>query len=243
MVKLLLKSCCDELLRFQHDNEIRSRYNTIYPIEYLDYLDIGTKYNLADLDFSTAPENDVYSSIDLYDRLIDLDRVQANDRRLWVGLTHNEYYDYTIKRWNIDNNTSNKVILRRFHFEGSSLETRMRNSISRLWWAAEITYDENRQDPYELTKVLWSKQQLQQSIVERSYGTYNSVVQGILEVYLDNDELSDMDIKILAKGLNSYGGVKILANMHINEVKAKLYDIAKYSGIQIKRKKSILIGS
>jgi hypothetical protein len=235
-IKLLKRSCCDELLSFKNNSSIKEKYNLKkYPDKDLGYIDIPSSIEISeDLELSPSPQDDLESSIKIFEAFKKLDRVQANDRRLWVALTHDKFFTYTQERWQITSESSDQVILRRFHFEGSSLEARMRNSISRLWWAAKITYDENREDPYELTRVLWSKQQLQQSVVERSYGTYSTVVRGILETYLNNNHLSDFHIKLLAKGLNAIGGVKLLANFTTQEVKENLETVAKFNNISLK---------
>jgi len=234
-IKLLTNNCCDNLLQFQSEPLIRKRYNLEeYPKDVLEEMKFPTKIGIdGDLQLSTKPENDVDSSIAIFRELKNLDRVQANDRRLWVALTHGRFYKYTKERWGYTEDYSNDAILRRFHFEGASLEARMRNSISRLWWAARITYDEDRDDPFELTRVLWSKQQIQQALVERSYGTYENVVKGFLEVFLENPSLADSEIKFLARGLNAIGGVKVLSFLSIDEVKKEIGLIAKYKHIKL----------
>lgn len=234
-INLLTNSCCDNLLQFQSEHSIRERYNLCeFPEDHLEKMKFATKYGIDEnIVLSPRPENDVDSSIALFSELKDLDRVQANDRRLWVALTHGRFYKYTKERWGYNEAYSKKALIRRFHFEGSSLEARMRNSISRLWWAAKITYDENRDDPFELTKLLWSKQDLIQNVVERSYGTYENVVRGILEIYKSNSQLSERELRYLYTGLNAIGGVKILSFLTVDEIKAELKNIANYKNITL----------
>ncbi len=234
-IKLLTNNCCDNLLQFQTEPSIRERYNSHkYPEDYLEKMDFSTKYGIdEDIILSPKPEHDVESSIAIFTELKDLDRVQANDRRLWVSLTHGRFYHYTKERWAYNKDYSRNALIRRFHFEGSSLEARMRNSISRLWWAAKITYDENLNDAFELTKLLWSKQDLIQNVVERSYGTYENVVRGILEIYKENSQLSESELRHLYTGLNAIGGVKILSFLTVNEIKAEIKNIANYKNITL----------
>lgn len=234
MIQLLKQGCCEQLLQFQSNPEVRGRYDYAhFPKEFLDFLPISSKVVLEDIDLSPSPEDDFKSSIDLFERLKHLDRVQANDRRLWVSLTHNIFFKYTKERWKIIEDTSSEVLFRRFHFEGSSLEARMRNSISRLWWGAKITYDETKEDPYELTKVLWSKQDLVQNIVERSYGTYPNVVTALLEVYKENSQLKEQELRFLYTGLNSIGGVKILPMLSKSEVKKEIIKVSEFKDIDL----------
>lgn len=234
-IRLLTKSCCDSLLEFQSDIDKRKRYDeAVFPEESLEFLSYSSKFELdTDLVLNPQPSEDVNSSIEIFSQLSNLDRVQANDRRLWVALTHGQFYSYTKQRWNYTAGYSNDAIIRRFHFEGSSLEARMRNSISRLWWGARITYDVDREDPFELTRVLWSKQDLIQNVVERSYGTYENVVKGILETYIENPSLTEGELRSLYTGLNAIGGVKVLSYLEVSEVKDAIRSVANYNTITL----------
>jgi len=233
-IKILTNSCCDNLLKFSKDESIKERYGlSNYPKECLLELKTPTKYFIdEDLVLSPKAEDDLENSISIFKQLKNLDRVQANDRRLWVALTHGRFFRYTKERWN-PSKYSNDAILRRFHYEGSGLETRMRNSISRLWWAAKVTYDNNRTDPFELTKLLWSKQDLIQNILERSFGTNRNVVIGILETYRDNPGISEDNLRVLYTGLNAVGGVKILSFLTVDEIKSELARIALFNNINL----------
>lgn len=233
-VKLLTNAACDRLLTFQTEEKLRAYYGADnFPKELLVELNFTTPWSIDDtLELSPKPEDDVESSIKIFEELKQLDRVQANDRRLWVGLTHGRFFEYTKARW-VKEEYSDNAILRRFHFEGSSLEARMRNGISRLWWAAKITYDESREDPFELTRLLWEKQDIIQNIVERSYGTYENVVQQFLETYKRNKQLSEKELRIMYTGLNAIGGVKVLSALSKEEVDHELIRVAKYSGIRL----------
>lgn len=234
-IKMLSNACCDRLLTFKVNKKLRSFYNEDhFPSESLEELNLPTIHSIDhELELSPKPDKDAENSIKIFQELKHLDRVQANDRRLWVALTHKRFFNYTKERWVKGEQYSDDAILRRFHFEGSSLEARMRNSISRLWWAAKITYDENRSDPFELTKLLWEKQDIIQGIVERSYGTYESVVQTFLETYKSNKQLSEKELRSLYKGLNSIGGVKILSALNKEEVGFEILRVAQFSGIKL----------
>lgn len=234
-IKLLSEACCDRLLRFQTDKEIKKLYSLDnFPLENLETINFITNYYIDDdLEISPKPEDDVNSSIAIFTQLKNLDLVQGNDRRLWVALTHGRFYIYTKERWKKSVGSSDKEILRRFHFEGASLEARMRNSISRLWWASRITYDENRDDPFELTRLLWMKQDLIQNLVERMYGTYDNVVKGVLEMYKNNKQLSEDELRALYTGLNAIGGVKVLPILSKEEVQIELRRIAEFKGIDL----------
>lgn len=229
-MKFFTKQCCEDLLKFTSQNELRANYfKDAFDPSYFRYLTASTNYDIPrDLQLNESPGSDLENSIKIFEALKYLDRVQANDKRLWVTLTHVTFFEYTKKRWAINENDSDEKILRRFHFEGSSLAARMRNSISRLWWSAKLTYDEERKDKYELTKLLWSKQDIYQNIVERSYGTYDPVVKGFLEFYSDRTDLKEDQLRQLFTALNSVGGVKVLSMHSKSEIKDTLVQLSDY---------------
>lgn len=234
-IKLLSKDTCDSLLNFEADANLRSFYNKpMFDSSKLNYLNTITSFSMDDdIALGTAPKDDFINSKKIFTSLKNLNMVQANDKRLWVALTHTIFFSYTQKRWNINEESSEGTILSRFHFEGRGLETRMRNSISRLWWAAKITYDKGRDDNFELTELLWEKQDIITSLVERSFGTYKNVLYGFLEFYKSNKHLKEDDIRALAKGLNSIGGVKVLPIIGQNLIANELRKVADYNKIGV----------
>jgi len=227
-IKILTENCCDRLLGFEADQLLREEYfkDQFDPL-HLEILNTPTQYKI-DNTIELDPENDFKSSRIIFDELGNLSLTQANDRRLWVHLTHSRFFKYTKKRWNIGSDSSNNAILDRFHFEGAGLSTRMRNSISRLWWAAKVTYDANRTNPYELTELIWRKQDLFMNLVERSYGTYPSVIYGFLEFYKEHPDLNDNILRMLYKGLNAMGGVLVLNLLTSDKIKEELSKLLRF---------------
>lgn len=232
-IKVLTQNCCEDLLTFSSRTELREKYNReTYDVTGLEFLKIPTKYFVDDsIVLGTTSKDDCQSSITIFQELMNLDKVQANDKRLWTCLTHTIFFDYTRKRWNINAGTSEDTITSRFHFEGVGIEARMRNAISRLWWAAKITYDESLQNKFELTELLWEKQDVYTAIVERSFATYPNLVHGFLEFYKGNKQLKEDELRAILRGLNAIGGVKILPVMSKQEVIDEIKRIADFNKI------------
>ncbi len=164
-----------------------------------------------------------------------LSPLQARDPRLWTRLSHIECWAYMRKRWPVEKHTERGDakaigrILERYFIPQSQSRALMSNGVARLWWAAKISYDKNRADPYELTKVLFSTLDITQTLLERSMGRAQFVVHGFLEFLLSRqDELltgGDQNrayIRSLAKFLNMHGGVCILDCLSQTEVVALL---------------------
>lgn len=235
--KIFSAFTCTQLLNYKTNDLIRQRYNN----EMFDISDcIWVRDNVQlDLDlkevdtFKTNAAGDVDSSIKLFNALKHLDLVQANDKRLWVTLTHTLFYNYTRKRWGIDAESSDDVIKDRFHFEGAALRQRNQNSVARLWWAARLTYDPSRKDPFELTRLLWEKQDFYQNLIDRRFSTYRGTLMGFLMFYSKNKHLDmKQDMRKLFKGLNALGGVRVLSLMEEQDVEKELVKLCGFYGIE-----------
>lgn len=232
-IKIITQRCCEDLLTFQTNDELREKYKQLnYDSSNLDFLKIQTRYSIDnDLVLGVAAKDDCQNSIEIFKQLSNLDRVQANDKRLWVSLTHTRFYNYTWQRWDISSDkTSDDKIIDRLHFEGTGIDSRMGNSISRLWWTARVTYDiNNRNDEFELTRLIWKRQDVWMGLMERSFSTYPNIMQGFLEFYKSNEQLKEDELRIVLRGLNAIGGVKVLPMLSKNEVIDEIKRIADYT--------------
>ncbi|PZR19666.1 MAG: hypothetical protein DI539_13275 [Flavobacterium psychrophilum] len=226
--RIFSAATCTQLLNYRTDEGIRSRYNE----EMFDFSDaiwlrdtVKLDMNLDEVDgFRPIPGGDAQNSIKLFNALKHLDLVQANDKRLWVTLAHTLFYNYTRQRWGIDEESSDDTIKDRFHFEGAALRQRNQHSIARLWWAARLTWDPKQSDPFELTKLLWEKQDFYQNLIDRRFSTYQGALKGFLTFYAKNKHLDmKQDMRKLFKGLNALGGVRVLSLMHEQEVERECF--------------------
>jgi hypothetical protein len=104
-------------------------------------------------------------------------------------------------------------------------EQGMRNGAARLWWAAKLTFDPNRENPYELTGVLLRSLDVAKNLLERNFGRAPSITRAFLEFVLQNLETclasgnkSRYVVRQLSKALNLHGGVCVLDCMKEEEV-------------------------
>jgi hypothetical protein len=120
----------------------------------------------------------------IYGWLHRLTPVEASDPRLWTYLTHGPYTNYVAARWPIDAG-SNVIdrIRERYFLEGEGLASLVRNSVARLWWFGYLTRDTNQPDPFELTDVLLSLQDIQMAFLERAIGRSPRILQGALRLW------------------------------------------------------------
>ena len=156
-VSILTSNCCEALLTFTSKPQLRQLYNqSKFDSANLEFVKGQTKYFIDDnLQLGASSKDDCQSCIDIFTQFVSLDGVQANDKRLWVSLTHTHLFNYTRERWGINSESSDNKVTDRFHFEGSGIDSRMGNSLSRLWWTARVTSDKRRSDEFELTRLSW----------------------------------------------------------------------------------------
>lgn len=183
----------------------------------------------ADDDFKDA-EN----AIQFHKALRHLTPLQASDPRLWTWLAHVEFWPYMRLRWNVskhmaDRDRAARFVETRYFVAQSQSRALLRHGIARLWWTAQLSHDPDREDPYELTRVLLSNLDVTQQIVERGMGRAINIIHGFLAFLLDNkDQLliggneNRELIRRLAKHLNMHGGVCVLDLLKQEEVKKLL---------------------
>jgi hypothetical protein len=236
--KILSATTCTQLLNYRTDETIRNRYNEeMFDVSGATWVRdvVNLELNINDIaKFIPSASGDMDSSIKLFNALKHLDLVQANDKRLWITLTHTLFYNYTRNRWGINESSSDDVIKDRFHFEGAALRQRNQNSIARLWWAAKLTWDPKRKDPFELTRLLWEKQDFYQNLIDRRFSTYRGTLIGFLNFYSKNKHLDlKQDMRKLFKGLNALGGVRLLSLMPEQEVEKELIKLCGFYNIKV----------
>lgn len=145
--------------------------------------------------------------------------LQASDTRLWTYLAHVDLYPYMSARWSVVKDGEAKdpsgYILSHWFISSPSQGNLVRHALAGLWWSAYLSHDASRDDPFELTDVLYT----QLDLATRTLGTYKlarykPAVLGILEFIKKNPELFkdrfESKQRFVTKHLNQIGGVKPL---------------------------------
>lgn len=163
-----------------------------------------------------------------------LNSKQASNPYLWSYLSHCEYWNYTQERWKSEQATENKIKDRFFcsSSKGNSRIGFLRNSIARLWWIGELTFQKGTPKPYELTELLLSNSDLCVSIIERNYASNRNITLGILLAIKEiNDDPNLRDVgrlegtekdyewRSLCKYLNRYCAVTLLDSLDRDDIK------------------------
>ena len=136
----------------------------VFPgVEFLNF-----KYNENG---KNEPLNDADNAIMLFETFGNFGRKNAIDAGFWISLTHTnqECYEYTQKRWLSKSPDKTSNVINHFFFGNEGLDDtaiRQKNALSRLYWTALLTYDkDNKNDPYEYTRVLFSSEMIHNNII------------------------------------------------------------------------------
>jgi hypothetical protein len=164
-----------------------------------------------------GPESDIENSIRIYEVFQDkLTPVQASDPRLWAFLCHESFWIYMVNRWKPQ---SERDIGSRYFLDGNDSRALSRNGIARLWWFAYLTYNRERDDPYELLNVLLSDQNVQHNLLERNFGRNRIILHTILDFIKSHPEINKKeDYERIGKIINRLGGVRLLDCLKKREI-------------------------
>lgn len=179
--------------------------------------------------------NDDYASaIAIYEAYEKLTPLQASDERLWTYLSHVDLFNYLQERWPKEKTSS--YVIDHWFIESISPGKLIRDNLSGMWWAVKLSVDEERDDKYELTKVLFRDRDLPfRRLGQLRIGRYRPVVIAILEFIKENEQLFknayEAKTREVTRFLNLYGGtkpipyfekgvIKRLLNSHVEKLKA-----------------------
>lgn len=179
-------------------------------------------------DFELVPggsDTDVENAKRLYESFRGaLNRLQATDFRLWSFMTHTSCWDYMKTRWNLDEGGGSFSVEGRItdRYFIASRSPYMRNGVSRLYWSAELTYDEGNSNPYEYLEYVLKYQDLAVNALDRQIGRAKSSILGNLKALKEAD-LNEDDRRLFFTKINQYGGVTLLDAIS----KEKSYDVSR----------------
>ncbi|MGE8206033.1 DUF6339 family protein [Heyndrickxia sp. NPDC080065] len=191
-----------------------------------------------------ASKTDAENAKLIHKSLKTLSPAQAVDSRIWTYLTHNVYQEYMAARWLNHQNEISKGTLERY-FASTNREI-IRNGIARLWWYGYLTYDENRENPYELTSFLLSNQNIAQALLERNLGNNKewliNMLDTILQYSKDYPSITHSEnIKKLAKYINFSGGVTVLDCLSKESIKSFVLTWIKKNNLELEASELVVV--
>lgn len=163
----------------------------------------------------------------IYGHLKELPRSIACDERLWAGMCLDRFWNYTRIRWGFDKEFTVDNLRDHFLFMGKSKKAYTRNAISRLWWIGALTYDETRDDPYEITAFTLKDSDYVVNLLERNFSSSRTIflefVDAVEQARGEGIDVSRTGIRELSKYLNLLGGVYVLDALPKGMIRQKIY--------------------
>lgn len=179
-----------------------------------------------------SPEGDLQTAIAIYEAYQDLTPLEAQRDDIWVYLTHVDLFEYVKKRWpipsNIEEDKKQRFIENHwFHNTNNFLRT----TFAGLWWNVYMTLDNDREDKYELTKIMYNCGQDWRIMRfgELSLVRNRESMTGVLEFLAENPEIvkNNFDARgqFISRYFNILGGTKQLSSLNREQFKAILYKL------------------
>lgn len=239
--KVFKRSYMDELRKNIH---ISNYQGESFPYDPSKVKALANVYKPEGLLERLDPEDDFTSAIEIFKAYNTVTPLLASLPDLWVYLAHVDLFPYVQKRWPkvLDGSADEQYILNHWH-ENSHF---MRTSFAGLWWHVFLTYDESRNNPHELTEVLFTSQDFRTlRFGELGLIRHKPAMIGVLEFLIENNEIMsnafDARGQFISRYFNLIGGTKPLAYMDkqffkntLEKIKDKLLMINSINDVQNK---------
>ncbi|MDD7756151.1 MAG: DUF6339 family protein [Clostridiales bacterium] len=165
----------------------------------------------------------------LYSNLKHLSNSHAADERFWSGLLHTQFWYYAKyrRKEEIENN-KDQDIKNSFFFTRGAKRSAHINCLSRLWWAGNLTYDETREDPFELTKLICDNafastiMLLSSSNLTANKDNILGILSSIQKRKLKGEEIKREHFVSSTKYLNAMGSVTILDFLNRHDIEKRI---------------------
>lgn len=159
----------------------------------------------------------------VYNHMKSLSDSQASDERIWAAYSLSEELVYMRYRWGLGGESDLK---NRYLFNYSIQRSLFRNGISRLWWIGRATYDESREDPYELTKFICNDQDYIENICGRNIFNNPVISKATLSALVVSENngviINRHVVREIGKYMNLLAGTYILDALDYDEVYGKV---------------------
>ena len=243
--KVFKHSYMDELRKNIHISDYQGE---AFPYDPSKVKPLANVYKPEGLLDRLDPDDDFESAKEIYQAYETVTPLLASLPDLWVYLAHVDLFPYVQKRWPrvFDEDVEEQYILNHWH-ENSHF---MRTTFAGLWWHTYLTYDKQRENPFELTEVLFKSQDFRTlRFGELGLIRHRPAMIGVLEFLIDNPDITqnafDARGQYISRYFNLLGGTKQLSYMDKDYFKKKLIEIKpkleQIKSIQDVQNKAIVI--
>lgn len=221
----IYKSNPNEIQKYMIENDDIEWTKKVFPMNFLkeSKIDASGLNFIIDDSYSTD-DLDFFNAKMLYGSLSNLNETQASNESLWIGLTLSNGYEYLKKRWGADG-TKFKY---RWNLFQKGKRGLIHHGIARLWWLTRMTYDQDREDPYELTYYAFHHQSFLMKMAYRNYSNSPRIVNAILSAFIlveqEGIEITYGHTVELYKEVSLLGSIAIIDAYSRAELQTIVYD-------------------
>lgn len=170
--------------------------------------------------------NDLENAIAFYEELKNMTPTQATDHRLWAYYCHGPFMEFLRKRRPIEKQEEKqrvRFVLDHWFVENPGPAAFKSNDIFLFWWGPYITYDKDREDPFELTRELFSMLDYTRHLLPGYQGRSRQFTHAVLEFVIENDGLfsknKEAKVRFIMRKLNFIAGYRALATLSKQDIK------------------------
>lgn len=225
-------------INIDHNLKKYTHKNNDWIIEYFDgkspFLEFKKEAESINLNgvFQNESVWDFESIKKIYEGLKFLDETEASDERLWSGLAHSVFWEYMQKRWMTEKgNITVQDIKNKFFYSHGVKRSGIVHPIAKLWWIGKYTYDETRQNRYELTEYFSRDLSLGLSLFSNNYSSNPMITRAFLGACIaaEHEEIkvSREIFREISKYVNLLGGMYILDALEQDELQKKITERIK----------------
>lgn len=170
--------------------------------------------------------NDFENAVMIFEEWKNITPTQATDHRLWAYLCHVPFMDFLRKRRPIEKQEELKLkqyVLDHWFVDNPGPSAFKTNDIYLFWWGPHVTYDKEREDPYELTRELFSMLDYTRHLLPGYQGRNRDFTHAVLEFVIENPELfsrhKEAKVRFIMRKLNFVAGYRALATLSKQDIK------------------------
>lgn len=219
-----------------YENILKHPSDSSWLIDYLGFEPYEIKkYTIEDFELKNSDnynEVSLDNGIILYDSLKNLPRYILCDNRFWAWITFEKAY----KQAQQTTKLKNAEVVYVHWLTSNSRRYLMLGVISRSYFKTEVSIDCNRDDKYELTKMLFNNSlgpEIYRAITYRNIGMLKQVSLSIIQCFNDiNNEFGEIVctreiIRSAMKDASKIGSVMLIDDMDYGEIYHIIYNKAK----------------
>jgi len=146
-------------------------------------------------------ESEFDAAILLYEAYRNISPLLASRDTFWAYICHVDLFNYAKKRWPVSEDAKEEFF--KDHFFVNTQSRIMRNAVAALWWWVHFSIDTDRENPYELTEILFKNYSFRATWFVVFLRIRNGIM-GVLEFLFENQDLFEPTFEMRGRFIANY---------------------------------------